>query len=209
MTPASADHPRQLRAVFALILCAGASLSACSPQVGKPASDASEAAPVRATATGTAETGEPDEAVMAFLADELAGGGSTSPKMFVARTVDGGDAHPRITLAWLADPHWCGSGGCTLVVAESKPEGAVLLGRTTITRPPIRVLTSRTNGMPDLGVVVCGGGIMECYEAVLPFDGRRYASNPTLPPAYRPPTPRDGEVVISEEMVRLTFAGQS
>lgn len=50
---------------------------------------------------------------------------------------------------------------------------------------------------------------MECYEAVLPFDGRRYASNPTMPPAWRPPTPRDGEVVISEEMVRLTFARES
>lgn len=161
------------------------------------------------TTTDVAQGAEPDEAVMAFLADALAGRGSTSPKMFVARTVDGGDAHRRITLAYLADRDWCGSGGCTLVVAESTPEGAVLLGRTTITRPPIRVLASSTNGMPDLGVLVCGGGIIECYEAVLPFDGRRYASNPTMPPAYRPPTPRDGEVVISDEMVRLTFAGQS
>lgn len=95
------------------------------------------------------------------------------------------------------------------MVAESKPEGTLLLGRITITRPPIRVLASRTNGMPDLGVVVCGGGIIECYEAVLPFDGQRYASNPTVPPAYRPRTPPEGQVVISEELVNLTFAGQS
>ncbi|MCS6622639.1 hypothetical protein N0B44_06940 [Roseibacterium beibuensis] len=160
------------------------------------------------TTTAVAQVAEPDEAVMAFLTDELAGQGSTSPKMFVARTIDGGEAHARITLAYLTDADWCGSGGCPLVVVESKPEGAVLLGRITITRPPIRVLTSRTNGMPDLGVLVCGGGIVECYEAVLPFDGRRYASNPTVPPARRPPVPSDGEVVISEEMVRLAFAGQ-
>lgn len=150
----------------------------------------------------------PDEAVAAFLVDEMADSDATSPTMFVARTVDGGPDHPRITLAYLTNPGSCGSGGCTLRVLEAKPEGPVELGRVTLTRPPIRVLTSRTNGMPDLGVVVCGGGIMECHEAVLPFDGRRYASNPTLPPAWRPPTPRDGEVVISDEMIRLTFAGQ-
>ncbi|OGN43274.1 MAG: hypothetical protein A2623_10010 [Caulobacterales bacterium RIFCSPHIGHO2_01_FULL_70_19] len=178
------------------LLSSVALAAACSP-------DSERATP------HVARTAGPDEAVMAFLADEMAGRGSTAPTMFVARTVDGGQAHPRITVAYLGDPDWCGSGGCTLLVVEAKREGPVLLGRTTITRPPIRVLTSRTNGMPDLGVLVCGGGIVDCHEAVLPFDGRRYASNPTMPPAWRPPTPPDGEVVISEEMVRLTFAGPS
>ena len=165
-------------------------------------SESETAAPV------VAGTADPDEAVAAFLVDEMSAGDSPSPTMFVARTVDGGPDHPRITLAYLTNPGSCGSGGCTLRVLEARPEGPVELGRTTITRPPIRVLASRTNGMPDLGVLVCGGGIIDCHEAVLPFDGRRYASNPTMPPAYRPPTPRDGEVVISDEMVRLTFAGQ-
>lgn len=208
-TPApAADKPRRLRAVVASILCAGACLSACSPEDGKPASEASEAASVRATATGAAETAELDEAVAAFLVAEMNGGDPSSPGMFVTRTIDGGESHPRITLAYLTDRGRCGSGGCTLLVLEAKPGGAVELGRITLARPPIRVLTSRTNGMPDLGVLVCGGGIMDCHEAVLPFDGRRYASNPTLPPAYRPPSPSDGEVVISDEMVRLTFAGR-
>ena len=160
-------------------------------------------------ATDVARIAEPDQAVMTFLAGEMADRDSTSPTMFVARTIGGGEAHPRISLAYLADRDSCGSGGCTLLVLEAKPDGPVELGRITITRPPIRVLASRTNGMPDLGVLVCGGGIMECYEAVLPFDGQRYASNPTVPPAYRPAAPPDGDVVISEEMVRLTFAGQS
>lgn len=177
-------------------------LSSLALVVATCSSESETAAPAVAGIAG------PDEAVTAFLVDEMAAGDSASPKMFVARTIDGGDAHPRITLAYLTDSDSCGSGGCTLVVAELKPERPVLLGQITVARPPIRVLTSRTNGMPDLGVVVCGGGVMDCHEAVLPFDGRRYATNPTMPPAYRPPTPRDGEVVISDEMIRLTFAGQ-
>jgi hypothetical protein len=34
-------------------------------------------------------------------------------------------------------------------------------------------------------VQVAGGGIIQGYEAAVPFDGRRYASNPTVPPAMR------------------------
>ncbi len=77
-----------------------------------------------------------------------------------------------------------------------------------MTRLPIKVLSTFTNGMPDLAVTVCGGGILECYEAVLPFDGSRYPSNPTVAPARKLETGTDGEVVISENLVRLTFAGE-
>lgn len=193
-----------------LVLLASVALSAaCSPEGAEPATEAVEAPSVRVATTGVAETTEPDEAAAAFLIAEMSGGESPTPRMFVTRTIDGGEAHPRITLAYMVDRDWCGSGGCTLLIFESGPAEVVQLGRITITRPPIRVLTTRTNGMPDLAVTICGGGITECGEAVLPFDGQRYASNPTMPPAHRPRTPPEGKVVISEELVRLTFAGQS
>src|SRR3989344_1785427 len=116
-------RPRTLRPMHFLrlaLLSSVALAAACSP-------DSERATP------HVARTAGPDEAVMAFLADEMAGRGSTAPTMFVARTVDGGQAHPRITVAYLGDPDWCGSGGCTLLVVEAKREGPVLLGRTTIT----------------------------------------------------------------------------
>ena len=151
-----------------------------------------------------------DEAVVlsALLRHYVGDSGAPLPTAVVARTVNGGGAHFPITLAYLTDRDACGSGGCTLLVGAPNSDRTVLLGRVTVTRPPIRVLTTRTNGMPDLAVTVCGGGIIECYEAVLPFDGSRYPSNPTMPPARKLESATDGEVIISEELVRLTFAGE-
>lgn len=53
------------------------------------------------------------------------------------------------------------------------------------TRAPIRLLERRSHGRRDLAVQVAGGGIVEGYEAAVPFDGRRYASNPTVAPSAR------------------------
>lgn len=169
---------------------------ACSP-----GSDP-EPSPRPQTATAAAEQVD-DSALLRLY---VGGSGEPLPTAVVARTVDGGGAHPPLTLAYLTSRDACGSGGCTLLVGTATSDGAVLLGRVTVAYPPIRVLKTRTNGMPDLAVTVCGGGVIECYEAVLPFDGRRYASNPTVPPARRLETATEGDVIISEELVRLTFA---
>ncbi len=185
-------------------LVASASVvGACSQGSDPTATHSSQ--PSTATSARPVVVGGVDDpaSLAALLRDQT---GEPSPTAVVARTVDGGEVHSRITLAYLTDPDFCGSGGCTLLVAAAEPEGWVLLGRVTVTRPPIRVLTTRTNGMPDLAVKVCGGGILECYEAVLPFDGNQYASNPTAAPARKLETATDGEVVISEDLVRLTLA---
>jgi hypothetical protein len=57
--------------------------------------------------------------------------------------------------------------------------------KTTVTRPPIQVLASKSNGWHDIAVRVAGGGIANGYDAELSFDGRKYPSNPTVPPARR------------------------
>jgi hypothetical protein len=81
-----------------------------------------------------------------------------------------------------------------------KPDGALfrVIARTTITRPPIRVLQTTTNGWHDIGVWVQGGGIQPGYTAVLPFNGKAYASNPTVPPARRTTSDPGGETLIPE-----------
>lgn len=62
-----------------------------------------------------------------------------------------------------------------------------VLGSVTIVQLPIRVLDSTKDGRPDIGVTVQGGGLVGGYEAVLSFNGERYPSNPSMPPAQKAP----------------------
>ena len=71
--------------------------------------------------------------------------------------------------------------------------------RTTITRPPIRVLSTRSNGWHDIAVWVQGGGSQQGYEAELSFDGKSYPANPSVPPARRLSGETDSEVAVSPE----------
>jgi hypothetical protein len=79
-----------------------------------------------------------------------------------------------------------------------KAEGASfsVIARTTVTRPPIRILQTVTNGWHDVGVWVQGGGIQTGYTAVLSYNGKMYASNPTVPPARRSTADPGGEILI-------------
>jgi len=90
----------------------------------------------------------------------------------------------------------CGTGGCPTLVLT--PEGSAyrLVADISITRPPIRVLSSTSHGWKDLAVWVQGGGIMSGYEAELRFDGITYPKNPSIPPATRSRNSIPGEVVI-------------
>jgi len=79
----------------------------------------------------------------------------------------------------------CGSSGCNLFILKPAGSSYRFIGRLTIVRPPIRVLSSTSQGWSDIGVWVSGGGIVQGYEARMRFDGTKYPSNPTLAPASR------------------------
>ena len=81
--------------------------------------------------------------------------------------------------------NFCGSGGCTLLIIEHKYGYYRLINKVTIVKLPIWLLGSSTNGRPDIGVWVQGGGMLNGYEALLAFDGKAYPSNPTVPPAQK------------------------
>lgn len=97
----------------------------------------------------------------------------------------------------------CGSGGCHLLVLKRKGQGYRVLGETGLSHRPVRVLTSRHNGQPDITVFVAGGGILPGYEARLRFDGRRYPNNPTVSPAEPLTVAPSGRLVIGEKDVAV------
>jgi hypothetical protein len=99
-------------------------------------------------------------------------------------------------IVYLSGRMWCGSGGCRMLILS--PEGASyrVVTETTITRLPIRVLATKSNGWHDISVVVAGGGIQPAYDAVLSFDGKSYPSNPSTPPARRLNGKAEGKIVM-------------
>jgi len=116
---------------------------------------------------------------------------------FVSATVDlNGDGKPE-TIVYLLGQEYCGSGGCSmLVLRQDQEEHYRIVTETTITRLPIRVLATRTNGWNDLAVTVAGGGIQTSHQARLAFNGRKYPSNPTVSPAKRLPANTPGSTLI-------------
>lgn len=126
---------------------------------------------------------------------------------FVARRIVLGDGQLSLTVVYLVGQMDCGTGGCTLFVFQGEGDAMRLLSRTTISNPPIQVLESRTNGLPDLAVRVrnmdLDGGPL---YGVLRFDGTTYPLNPGMPPAVVMTDPPQGQVIISDDDLRTARA---
>lgn len=176
-----------------LLVCAGA---ACQP-ASEPAP-----APARPAPPAPAATPASDQALTAFLQQRTRD--AMAPLGYVARSHGEGD--DALTLVYLVGPEYCGSGGCNLLILRREAGIYTVLGETTVTNAPIRVLSTRTHGLPDIGVHVRGGGVTEGYEARLAFDGARYPSNPTAPPAQRVDG-AEGVTVITDEDSRTALKG--
>jgi hypothetical protein len=99
-------------------------------------------------------------------------------------------------LVSLRSGFFCGSGGCALHIYT--PQGASWreVAELSIVDAPVRLLSTRSRGWRDLSVLVRGGGIEIPYEARIRFDGRTYASNPSMAPRLRRRAP--GRVLIGE-----------
>ncbi len=106
-----------------------------------------------------------------------------------------GDGTPE-AIVYLAGREWCGSGGCPTIILSRSGSSYRVVTWVLITRPPIRVLASASNGWRDLAVWVQGGGILRGYEAELRFDGKTYPINPSIPPAVPLTRKVAGDVVL-------------
>jgi hypothetical protein len=104
-------------------------------------------------------------------------------------------------IVYLMGPAWCGTGGCLALILVPKDSSYIVMTEMTVAQQPIRVLETTSNGWHDLGVWVQGGGVQPGYEAKLSFDGKKYPSNPTMPPARRQTTEVSGKVVIPESAI--------
>ena len=110
--------------------------------------------------------------------------------------VDLKDDGTREVVVYLTGGDWCGSGGCTTLILAPEDSSYKIVTKITVTRLPIRILTTKTNGWHDLTVRVQGGGIARSYEAKLSFNGKSYLKNASMPPARRLIQKVLGEVVV-------------
>ena len=105
---------------------------------------------------------------------------------YSAAFVDLRDDGTQEVIVYLSSDGWCGTGGCTVLILAPEGTSYRVVTRIPAVRLPIRVLTTKTNGWHDV-TVVAGKRL---YEAILPFDGKTYPSNASMPPAH----PLRGEV---------------
>jgi hypothetical protein len=142
--------------------------------------------------------------IVSILLAAVAGNLSKSAENFISQrlhvtsyksaTADlNGDGRLEVFI-YATDADSCGSGGCTLFVLSPRGGGYRVVMRSTIVQLPIRVLATKSYGWRDVGVTVAGGGILRAYMAKMRFNGRRYPSNPSVPPAV--PARPSGRVLL-------------
>ena len=138
----------------------------------------------------------PGESLHAFLQTTFADGRREWPDTaYVSAFADlNGDGRDE-ALVSLHSGLFCGSGGCALYIYT--PAGASWreVAELTIVNAPVRLLNTRSRGWRDLAVAVRGGGILP-REARIAYNGRTYASNPSLAP--RVPRGAPGRVLIPD-----------
>ncbi len=134
-----------------------------------------------------------------FLQDYAGDSDDEKTTRYDSAFVDLKDDGAREVIVYLSGDGWCGSGGCTTLVLAPDGLSYRVVSKITITRPPIRVLTSRSNGWRNISVQVRGGGVQPGYEAELMFDGKSYPLNPSTPPAQHLPGKTAGEIVVPYE----------
>lgn len=133
-----------------------------------------------------------DDDIKHFLLQEYPDAGSMQYAVaLIDLNGDGADE----AIVYLAGPYFCGTGGCpTLVLTQAGPMWSKV-GDISVSRTPIGLPGTTTNGWSDLTVAIGGGG-GESGTALLKFDGESYPGNPTVPPAEM--TDKPGTELIAE-----------
>jgi len=117
---------------------------------------------------------------------------------YSAAFVDLRDDGAQEVIVYLSGSAWCGTGGCTMLILAPEGMSYKVVTKTTVTRLPIRVLTTKSNGWHDISVVARINGIEPLYDSILSFDGKTYPNNPSMPPAHRLKGKVEGKTVMSE-----------
>jgi hypothetical protein len=92
-----------------------------------------------------------------------------------------GDGTPEV-VATVVGPFVCGTGGCPLLIFQERKGTLVPITTMSLFKEPLIVSERRSNGWKNLITRVRLDAARSTY-AVLPFDGRSYPTNPSVPPA--------------------------
>jgi hypothetical protein len=139
----------------------------------------------------------PAESLRAFLQSTFADARAEWPDTsYVSAFADlNGDGRDE-ALVSLYSGLFCGSGGCALYIYTPAGRSWREVAEITIVNAPVRLLASSHRSWRDLAVHVRGGGALPS-DARLTFDGRTYASNPSMAPRIRGRAP--GRVLIADD----------
>ena len=178
-----------IRAIFAglsIVACAGCSAEPSQEEVAAPVTAESEEAEYPVVV-------QVEEDVRHFLLQEYP---EAAPMRYALALADlNGDGSDE-AVVHVVSPYLCGSGGCgTLVLTPAGPMWRKV-AEISVSRTPITMLESSTNGWRDITVEVSGGG-GPSGSALLKFDGESYPGNPTVGPAEM--TGTTGTELIAEE----------
>lgn len=173
-------------------------LTACG---GSP-SPAPEASATEKTETVSPAPANAEEDIRHFLLQEYP---DASPMQYALAwsDLDGDGADEAIV--HLVTPYFCGTGGCNTIILT--PAGPMWrkVGEISVSRTPITLMETSSNGWRDITVAVSGGG-RPSGNALLKFDGKTYPSNPTVPPAEM--TDKTGTELLAEEPAMKKLAGE-
>lgn len=125
------------------------------------------------------------------------GGLSPTAKWLVARTDLNGDGTDE-ALAYVIDPMFCGTGGCSLYVLGENNGAWSVTDVIGPSRLPLYRLGPGPDGWSAIGVTVGGGGAQSAVMAV-PHDAKGYARNPTVEPAKSAPISGQRPLIAEEE----------
>ena len=126
----------------------------------------------------------------------LSQGGWGAPGSYVTSLHDLNGDGTQEAVVLLTGTDWCGSGGCTLLVAQHSAATWRLISKITLVHPPVIALDRKRSGWQSLSVTVAGGGVVT-HPVTLDFRQGRYPFNPTALPTSPASTPTSVEPLIN------------
>lgn len=120
-----------------------------------------------------------DEKIDKFVYSTLMEEKGKSNTKYAYNKIDLNDDGVDEIIIYIVGSKWCGSGGCTALIAREEDNQYKLITKVTVLTPPIIVTNDKTNGYKNIIVYSIGGGIKSGYR-ILKYDGKRYPANPSL-----------------------------
>jgi hypothetical protein len=104
-------------------------------------------------------------------------------------------------VVWARDANLCGTSGCGLDIFVHGKSGWQYFIDVATTRPPIKILPTRTHGWHDLSSWQYGGGVDHAYEAWWQFNGGNDYGN--FRTKWKVPQRIQGRVIIKDATIPL------